>query len=115
MYMGPPHRRVSWRRRCRSKVGTRYKDSREAEQVGEAGAHAGGEAAVDDERVAGHERRFVGGEEEHCRRNLVGAPEPAERVRLAVLVLELDEARAADHGLEHRGSLYEPRTDAVHA
>src|SRR4029079_6376172 len=106
MYMGPPGHR---------KVGTRYKVSRETEQVGEAGAHAGREAAVHHERVAGHERRVVGREEEHRRRDLVGTPEPSELVRLAVLVLEVDESRPVDHGFEHGGALDEPGAHAVHA
>src|SRR4051794_14262111 len=109
MYMRSPHR--GWSHQS----GTRYKGSRETEQVGEAGPHPGGEAAVDDERVAGHEGRVVGGEEQHRCRELLGAPEPSELVRLAVLVLEVGEPRAVEHGLEHRGPLDEPWTHAVHA
>ena len=39
----------------------------------------GGDAAVDDERRAGHERRVVGGEEQRGLGQLLGLPEPAHR------------------------------------
>src|SRR6187551_2147766 len=111
MYMGPPGGRTQ----TGSKVGTRYRLSPDPEQVGEVGAHAGGEAAVDDEGMAGDERRVVGGEEEHRRRELLGPTEPPELVRVPVLVLEVTEAGSVDHRFEHGGAFDEPRAHAVHA
>ena len=58
----------------------------EAQPVEELGAHAGRVAAVDDERVAGDERRVVGREEQRGGRDLLGPAEAAELVLVAVLV-----------------------------
>src|SRR5262245_5380303 len=108
MYMGPPTP-------PRTKVGTRYRaGSEDAERVGEDGEHAGGAATVDDERVAGDERRVVGREEQHRRRDLVRLPEAPELVGLPVLVLEVAEAGPVDHRGEHRGAFDEAGTHAVH-
>src|SRR5262249_27696780 len=45
-----------------------------------------GPAAVDDERVAGHEGGVVGGEEERAGRDLLGPPEALHRVPAAHLL-----------------------------
>src|SRR3954451_19898858 len=98
MYMCDP--RSGWT--ANNAVGTRYKPggeprnparspctrcvSGEAHQVGKAGAHAGGEAAVDHQGVAGDERGVVGRQEQHRGGELLRASEPAELVRPAVVV-----------------------------
>src|SRR5581483_385976 len=76
--------------------------------------HPRGEAAVDDERVAGDEARVVGDEEQRRARDLLGPAEPPELVLLAVALAVRRHARAVHHRPEHR-RVDEARADAVHA
>src|SRR5262249_29473244 len=58
----------------------------QARRFQNAGAHAGGEAAVDDERVSRDERRVLRRKERGRRRDLLGPTETAEHVCLPVLL-----------------------------
>src|SRR5207245_7092542 len=86
----------------------------QAQRLENARAHPGGEAAVDDERMPGHERRVLGRQERGRRRDLFRTAEPAEHVRLPVPLAYLLHAFERHDRLEHR-RLDEAGADAVGA